>query len=236
MITVLVSIYNSGRWIENRLDNIFSSTIKNNLNVVCINANSPDPLDDSVPRKFPCKYMKLNNDLSLYDTWNQIIKDHSTEYYTNANTDDIVSPNAYEKMLNIISKDRDLGCIYPSWHTTHIDNLKWADTANPNKCDHNGGQPGQFAGDVSRASPGHFPMWRRQLHDAVGYFDPSFTALADAHFWCRVHYKTKYKFLWLNEPLGCYLWRQGDNLWNRKISTEQWQRFHAEIAALRNPS
>lgn len=160
-----------------------------------------------------------------------IIKENKTDFYTNANTDDIVSPTAYEKLSNALASNSNIGCVYPSWHTTSVDNLKWSDTGNRLICDYNGGQPGNFAGDIGKASPGHFPMWRRELHDEIGYFDPSFTALADALFWCKVFHKTKYRFLWINEPLGCYLWRDGQNLWNRKISSEQWQRFHAEVGS-----
>ncbi len=229
----MVSIYNSGKWIENRLDNIFKSTIKDYLNVVCVNANSPDPLDDSVPQKYPCQYIKLNEDLSLYDTWNMIVQENDTPYITNANTDDIVAPQAYEKLLKIIESDSNICCVYPSWHTTHIDNLRWPDTSNSEKCDQNGGQPGNFTGDIALAGPGHFPMWRRELHDKIGYFNPEYTALADANFWVRAYYQTNMQFYWHREPLGCYLWRAGQNLWHRKISTEQWQKFNTEMAQLK---
>lgn len=231
----MVSIYNSGKWIDNRLKNIFNSTIIDKCEVVCVNANSPDPLDDEIPKKYPCSYIKLDSDLSLYDTWNMIIKDSKTEYLTNANTDDIVAPTAYEQLSQILKQEQ-LACVYPSWHTTSIDNLTWEDTKDRNKCHINGGQPGQFAGNISQASPGHFPMWKKSLHYQVGYFDPSFTALADAHFWTKVWYGTNYGFWWHREPLGCYLWRNGENLWNRKISSEQWQKFHEDVARIRAES
>lgn len=232
----MVSIYDSGKWIENRLDNIFQSTIKDHLDVVCINANSPDPLDNEIPLRYPCRYVKLDSDLSLYDTWNMIIRFTTSPYITNANTDDIVAPQAYEKLLKVLESDEKIACVYPSWHTTHLDNLKWSDTANKDKCHQNGGQPGEFRGDVGTASPGHFPMWRRDLHDQIGLFNPKYTALADANFWVRAYFKTNKLFRWHREPLGCYLWRDGQNLWSRKISSEQWQMFHNETNELKSKS
>lgn len=229
----MVSIYNSGRWIDRRLKNIFQSTIAENLDVVCVNANSPDPLDHEIPQRYPCRYIKLDHNLSLYDTWNHIINTSNTPYITNANTDDLVSPTAYEKLLNTLSESENICCIYPSWHTTSNEDIGWSDI-NPSNTDLNGGQPGQFKGDIGKASPGHFPMWKRNLHDSVGMFDPSFTALADAHFWTRAYYLTKYDFLWHREALGCYLWRDGQNLWNRMISSEQWSKFHHQTAELRS--
>lgn len=227
-ITIMVSIYQSGDWLENKLDNLSSIINPHECEIYCVNANSPDPRDDEIPRKFKCTYVKLDERLSLYDTWNLIIKNTNSLYITNSNTDDINSPSCFKELSKILDDNSNIDVVYPSWHCTGIPNLKWDDSNYANKLWDNGGKPGQFAGDFDAAGVGHFPMWRRTLHDKIGFFNPKYTALADANFWCRAYYLANAKFMWYNAFLGCYLWRNGENLWNREINQEQWKMFHAE--------
>lgn len=233
-ITIMVSIYNSGEWLENKLDNLSSIVNNNECEIYCVNANSPDPRDDEIPKKFKCTYIKLNERLSLYDTWNYIINNSNSLYITNSNTDDLNSPDCFKKLSEALDSNPEYDVVYPSWHCTGIPNLKWSDNNYSAKLWDNDGRPGHFAGDFNTAGVGHFPMWRRSLHDKIGLFNPKYTALADAMLWCRAYYLGKSKFLWYNEYLGCYLWRNGENLWNREISPDQWSMFHKEVNAMKN--
>jgi hypothetical protein len=76
-------------------------------------------------------------------------------------------------------------------------------------------------------------MWHRSLHDKLGLFDTSFQALADAEWWARCYFKGKAKFTWIDKPLGCYLWRKGDNLWHRKVNSEEWKKYHQKVKEIR---
>ena len=51
-ITVMVSIYKSGDWLENRINNLLSSTMVDDIEICCVNANSPDKRDHKIPKKF----------------------------------------------------------------------------------------------------------------------------------------------------------------------------------------
>ncbi len=223
-LTVMVSIYESGEWLQNRLENLMECR-SDNIDVWCVNANSPDPRDDSIPKQFPFKYIKLDNRITVYETWNYIIKNSDGQYITNANTDDIVAPNCYSKMMDILDHNRDYGFAYCSWNTTSTPNQKWSHLTNidPN------GHPGNYAGDIIRAGVGHFPLWRRSLHNKLGMFDTKFKALADADWWARCYHMGKTKFWWIRENLGTYLWRDGQNLWNRAITGEEWQLYHTKV-------
>lgn len=222
-LVAMVSIYNSGDWIENRLVNLFCSSMIDDIDIWCVNANSPDDRDDDIPRKFNVKYVKLNDRIDLYSTWNYIITESSGQYLTNANTDDIVSPVCYERLCNLLDNNCDIA--HPSWCTTDVANQKWESLINVDYS----GNPGNFAGNVDRATVGHFPMWKRSIHDNIGMFDKSFRALGDIEFWTRAYY-AGYKFQWLNEYLGCYLWRNGMNLWHTSISDDEWVRYHNKAA------
>jgi len=223
-ITVMVSIYNSGEWIENRLQNLLKHDDQDLLDIWCVNANSPDPRDHEVPQRYPFRYVKLDKRISVYETWNYIINNSNSEYITNANTDDIVAPNCYTKLMHHLNNDNDFA--YCSWYTTHIPNQQW-DTLRD--IDTNG-HPGAYIGDINRAGVGHFPMWKRSLHDKLGLFDTQFQALADADWWARCYHVGKAKFHWHREHLGTYLWRNGENLWHRSITGEEWECYYRKVA------
>lgn len=233
-IAVLVSIYNSGEWLENRIINLLCSKAINDCDIYCLNADSPDPRDDAIMQKYlnlpNIKYVKLSNRNSVYEAWNTMIQDSSSDFITNANTDDIVSPDCYSKLANILSSDDKYGFAYPSWLVTAKPNLQWTENMLSSSDISRDGDPGQYCGDVAKAGVGHFPMWRRSLHDIVGYFDPRYKALGDADFWARSYHIAKAHFVWVREYLGCYLWRNGNNLWHTEISAEEWQLYHDNVA------
>lgn len=227
-LAVMVSIYNSGDWIENRLNNLLEHEDQQDLEIWCVNANSPDPRDHEIPQRYPCRYIKLEERLTVYETWNYIIQNSDSKYITNANTDDIVAPNCYTKLMGELDKDEQYGFAYCSWYTTAKPNQSWASLSehDPSGC------PGHYCGNISTAGVGHFPLWRRSLHDKLGLFDPQYKALADADWWARCYYIGGTKFYWVREYLGLYLWRHGQNLWQRSITSEEWQCYHTKVRSL----
>lgn len=222
-LVLMVSIYESGQFIENRLQNLMQIANLDDVEIWCVNADSPDERDHTVPQKFPVKYIRLPNRISVYETWNYIIENSQSVYVANANTDDIVAPNCYQRLM--LNLDNGFDFTYCSWYTTDIPNQQWDNLTliDPS------GRPGQFAGDITKAGVGHFPMWRRSLHQKLGGFDTEFQALADAEWWARCYYVGKARFIWVNELLGCYLWRHGQNLWHRKVTSEEWAKFHGKV-------
>lgn len=231
-LVIMVSMYDSGEWIKNRLDNLMKITVLPQSEIWCINANSPDPRDHSIPQEYPVIYHKLDERIGVYAAWNYILQRSSSQYITNANTDDIVAPNCYEKLITFLEGHPKYDFVYPSWHCTTTPNQQWEHLSNIDM----GGQPGNFAGDLDRAGVGHFPLWRRSVHDRIGLFDESFKAAGDAEWWMRAYYKGNSQFYWYNEFLACYLWRgetDKPNLWQREITSEEWAKLHTKVQEYR---
>lgn len=222
-LTVMVSIYDSGQFIENRLKNLLESDILDDIEIWCVNANSPDPNDDIIPQRYPVIYRKLPERISVYETWNYIIENSKSEYLTIANTDDLVAPNCFRRLLAHVKKDWDF--VYSSWYKITKPNVTWQDAKKSHIS-----KPGNYRGVVEEATVGHFPVWRRSFHDRFGLFDTRFKALSDADWWARCYYKGNARFRWIREPLGCYLWRNGQNLWNRMINSEEWSLYYSKLA------
>lgn len=227
-LAVLVSIYNAGDWIENRLDNLCRTATVNDQEIWVVNANSPDPRDDAIPRKFPVQYVKLSERIGVYAAWNYIIKNSESHYLTNANADDLIAPNGYERLMHVLDTMQDIAFTYPSWYTTGTPNLKWDQVVSSGLAAADG-TPGTYVGDLGVAGVGHFPMWRRSLHAKYGLFDERFRALGDADWWARCFYIGHCQFRWLNNFLACYLWRDGENLWHQTVNEPEWELYHRKV-------
>lgn len=223
-LVAMVSLYNSGDWIENRLNNLLQSSLGDDLEIWCVNANSPDPRDHDIPQKFSINYIQLPERVTVYAAWNNVIENSQSVYITNANSDDLVHPKCYELLINEIEQ-RKCDLAYPSWYCTKIPNQNWDNLKRVSS-----DAPGTYSGNVQSAGVGHFPLWRRSLHAKLGLFDDSFRALGDADWWARCYWVGKARFYWLNKKLGCYLWRDGQNLWHREISKEEWRRYHQKLS------
>ena len=227
----MVSMYNSGDWIKNRLQNLLQCNILKDIEIWCVNADSPDERDHNIPTAFAKKhkqirYERLDKRISVYEAWNHIIQNSNSQFITNANTDDLVSPKCYQILINNLERSGPgIGLTYCSWFTASKPNQTWDNltSASPD------GKPGNYNGNIDIAGVGHFPLWRRNLHDQIGLFDTEFQALADADWWARIHFVSKKRLLWVNQNLALYLWRQGQNLWYQKVNKEEWRLYHRKV-------
>lgn len=235
-LVAMVSVYNAGEFIENRLDNLSRSTMAKDTEIWVVNANSPDPRDHDIPSKFQSnnlKYVRLPERVGVYAAWNHIIKHSESPYLTNANADDLIAPNGYEKMIRTLELIPNSAFAYPSWYTTSIPNLTW-DEVRRGKATDKQGKPGNYNGDLGTGGVGHFPLWKRELHAKLGYFDEEFKALGDADWWARCRWVGNADFRWHKEYLACYLWRNGPNpedrnLWDKEINESEWHKYHTKV-------
>lgn len=225
-LTILVSLYNSGDWIENRLKNLCGVVNKKDVDIWCLNAASPDERDRNIPKQFDVEYYEEPTRIGVYAAWNRIIARTKSDYITNANSDDLIAPDGYSKMIAYLDRHR-VGFVYPSWYTTSTPNLSWRAIIRGESAVADG-HPGIYKGDLSKGGVGHFPMWRRSLHQQFGMFDENFKTLGDAEWWARCYHRGT-RFHWIREPLACYLWRNGENLWHREVTPAEWELYHSKV-------
>ena len=223
MITALVSTYNSERFMANRLDNLLDSTI-DGLNIYVLDAASPQNeaaivrqfQNDPRTSKTPIIYERTPERITLYAAWNHMIKKITDKYVTTANTDDIIHPDYYRQAIAMLETGYDM--VYCPWYVTPILNQKWP--------------AGGFDGVVDpplHTTCGHFPVWRRELHNKYGLFDERFRVIGDAEWWRRLHHHNT-RLGKFTTPMGCYATRGNDNLYysakdengNCCCSSEEW--------------
>jgi len=197
---------------------------------------------DQTAREHPAlKVIHAPYRLGLYQAWNVGIHFAAGDYIVNSNVDDITVPEAYEVLASALNNGADVA--YGNW---------WASITVAPMLDHWQPWLGQPDAYPAGTSPyGNFPvsparlaeychwscgvMWRKALHERVGYFDPSFGICGDYDMWCRmvlggaVVEAVPYYLGWFhfspeggnisfaNEEQFAYEWRRVQTQWGDKL-------------------
>lgn len=188
-ISVIISTYCSEKFMAECLDELIKQTIFNELEIIVVDAASPQnekKIVKSYQNQYSnISYLRLNKRIGIYPAWNIGIKKTSSPYITPFSTNDRLNPVAYETLSRALDSNSRVGLVYgdtylsPHPHTPFecgVDSprttFKWQKYSYRNLLITNGIGP--------------HPMWRRRVHDQVGYFDEHYVALGDQEFWLRL--------------------------------------------------
>jgi glycosyltransferase involved in cell wall biosynthesis len=206
LVSAIVSTYNAERFIKGLLDDLLAQTIGKRLEIIIIDSGSPEYEGDIV-REYQknhsnIKYERTERE-TVYAAWNRGIKMASGKYITNANTDDRHRVDAYEVMANYLDEHPEYALVYSDTLVTYKENETFE--ANSAKAifklpeyDHS-----ELIGGYCYIGP--MPMWRKSIHDNIGYFDPEFVTSGDYDFWLKA--SEMYNFKKINQTLGIYVKR-----------------------------
>lgn len=184
-VSIITSVYNGDSYIKNFLENIVQQTVFDQCELLLINANSPgneEPIIREFMEKHPnIVYIKLDADPGVYGVWNLGAMVAQGEYLTNANLDDLRSPDSIEICMQELDAHPEIMLVYANYLITRHEHDTW---------EHNHAQFYVAAGEFKKERmnlclPGPQPMWRKTLHDLCGYFDASYISSGDWELWNR---------------------------------------------------
>ncbi len=224
-VTAIVSVYKAEKFIRNCIEDLVCQTLykKGQLEIVIINSNSPES-EEEIIKDYESKYdnivyLKTERREPIYKAWNRGVKLATGKYLTNANVDDCHREDALEIMANELDENENISLVYADIFLTKIANQKFVDaevydeTKRPNFSE-------EILYDGCRIGPQ--PMWRKSLHDQVGYFNESFFSAGDYEFWSRLVFKYGKRFKHINQTLGLYLYNEsGIELGNWSVSQKE---------------
>jgi glycosyltransferase involved in cell wall biosynthesis len=186
IVSAIVSTYNSERFFRGCLEDLVAQTLGDRLEILVIDSGSQEN-EGAIAREFQARhpnvrYVRTERE-PLYKAWNRAIRMARGRYLTNANTDDRHHPLALETMARALEADPEIALVYAD--------LLISETANaPFGPEHAVGAHQFVEYQLDYLLTGCFmgpqPMWRRSLHDELGYFDERFKSAGDYEFWCRV--------------------------------------------------
>ncbi len=205
-VSVIASLWRGRDHIEAYLDNILSQTcMDGRAELIIIDAASPDGEAEVISRmtagRSDVVYHRTDTRIGIYAAWNLGARLARGRYLTNANLDDRRRPDSLAIQAGALDAHPWADIVYQDFLVTLDPTLDWADVAAYG-----------FRSNLPPASPQkmmdfnlphHAPMWRRGLHDDVGFFDESYISAGDLDFWLRCVAAGK-RFFKVNEPHAVY--------------------------------
>ena len=226
LISAIISIYKSERFLRGCLEDLLQQTIADRLEIIVIDSGSPEN-ERAIVEEFQALhpriiYLRTERE-SIYGAWNRAVRLASAPYLTSANADDRHRPEALERLVAALEAHPECSLSYadcavcenvhPDFGFTEIRGYYRWPNFDPVLL---------FRG----CYVGPQPVWRRSLHDRYGLFDPSYRSAGDYEFWLRL-VKAE-KFFHLPEVLGLR-WYAEDSLGHQNRDLTRQECDHARI-------
>ncbi len=187
LVSAIVTAYASERFMRGLLEDLENQTLAKSLEIIIVETGSPtDEL--SIVKEFQERF---NNIIYLRTSvrenppaaFNRGIRIASGKYVTTANSDDRHRYDAFEVMVKELTANPEVALVYGDVFVTNFENQTFADHI---RCGYHI-RP-DFSQEImlSGCHMGPQAMWRRSLHEEVGYFDSCLYSATDYQFWCRI--------------------------------------------------
>ena len=209
-VTALVSAYNAQKFLRGCLDGLMAQSLykRGELEIIVINSASTDTTQAILEREYLPSITLIQTPFreSMYAAWNRGIKLAKGAYIVPANCDDRVSDDAYDIMADYLDSHPAIDMVCPDSFVTAEENGEWGISGL--SC-----EPPYIRGRLDFISSpypqtmqckiGNTPMWRKSLHEAIGYFDLSYLIAGDYEWALRLEVHNR-GIAWISDVLGLF--------------------------------
>lgn len=214
-VSAIVSTYNSEKFFRGCIEDLLAQSLwqRGELEIVVINAGSKQGelylIKEYFRQGIPLTVMTTQRE-PLYTSWNRGIRIAQGRYVTNANTDDRHAPDAYAILADTLDRNPAIGLVYADAYVTPTANATWDGYYELNtEPPYQNGMLNWVAYNPMLLTHycyiGQAPMWRKDLHEQVGYFDESYLIAGDYEMWLRMA-ACGINMLHIPQPLGLFYW------------------------------
>lgn len=206
LVSAIASLYRGRKYIEKFLDNIVSQSIfESHVELIFVDADSPEGEFEVIEKymsKFKnIKYHRASSRIGIYDAWNQGISLSEGKYITNVNLDDLRRYDSFEIQAATLDNLDFIDVVYQDVLYTFDADLQYDEVA---KYGLRSEVPIVTPNNILHTNaPHNAPMWRRKVHDDVGFFDTAYKSAGDCDFWIRCAQAGKV-FYKINDPHVVY--------------------------------
>lgn len=214
-ISVITSLFHCHQYLDGYFKAVEEIVNKEECEFLLL-FNDPTSDEEEIVRKYIenksyFKYIRIARE-SLYATWNRGIHLAQGEYIANWNVDDCREPDSLKRQADAL--DRHPECAVAYGDTISV--LNFGDKK---------GRRNVERSFTTKSSPlfkhsffmSCFPMWRKSIHNQVGYYDEQFKLVGDFEFQVRMAYF--YDFIKVDGILGYFLSGGGGTRLSQQIST-----------------
>jgi len=227
LISVIVSSYRAAAFMQECLEDLERQTIIQRMEIIVVDAASPEN-ERTVVSTFQERYRNITYlrtpaRIGVYAAWNMALKLAAGTYVAPFSTNDRLRPDAYEILARTLDEHPDVALVYGDTYLTRIPHQ----TFEQHQREGIWQWPEYSYSDLRRRClVGPHPMWRRSVHQEIGFFDESYVALGDQDFWLRLG--AIRQLLHIPEVTGLY-WRSPEGLSNRpEIANPEETRLRAQ--------
>ncbi|MDR0428341.1 MAG: glycosyltransferase family 2 protein [Dysgonamonadaceae bacterium] len=198
--TVLTSLYNSELFIEDYLKALSLIEGKEMIEVLLLH-NAPNEKEMEIinaylPSLSFVKHIIIPQREFLYRTWNRGISLSQGEYITVWNVDDVRFPESIVQQIQALDDCPNAAVAYGDIWVSKVYGVCEGELTNSPS--HNRKKDFFKAYHMSC-----FQMWRKSIHETIGYYDEQFRCSADFDFQIRA--AIHFPFVKVKEVLGVYL-------------------------------
>ncbi len=201
-VTILTSLYNCSQYLEGYFKCISGIENSSEIEILLLH-NAPTKEETQIIQSYLQDYNFLHHHIikereSLYATWNRGIALAQGEYIAIWNVDDLRFPKSIYQQAMVLDMnpkaDISYGDFYYMYEYGILSkevkyNIDFENNLNVFKRTH---------------QIGCFPMWRKRIHDKIGFFDEQFRLVSDFDFQIRAAINNCI-FVKCNNVLGAYL-------------------------------
>lgn len=190
---VIISLYKSDEYLPALLINILEQTAFSDCEI-CILSVEPSVSEIEILSRFSSTFTNVKLQFSkerigIYNAWNQMIRTSTAPYITNMNADDLRSHNSIQLQIDYLNRNEWVDVVYQDFFYAREHGVDWDILS---KIDAHSNLPTvSLYSLVARGinPPHNAPMWRRSVHDSVGYFLETLKSAGDIEFWIRCKLK-----------------------------------------------
>ena len=186
---VIISLYRCDEYLLTLLKNVLEQTAFSKCEI-CILSVEPSVREVEILSLFRSCFSNVklqfsNERIGIYDAWNQMIRASTAPFITNMNADDLRNHNSIQLQIDYLNRNEWVDVVYQDFFYARQHGLSWDELAEINA--HSNLPIVSLYSLVARGinPPHNAPMWRRSVHDEVGYFLESLKSAGDIEFWIR---------------------------------------------------